>query len=85
MKITNIFGEGSQVKILDYLLLIQRDVCVNDVMKEANVSRKTADVTLEKFLKLQFIIKTRMIGNTQMYLINNHDTIVKKLKEIKRG
>ncbi len=76
------FGQSNNMKVLDYLLDMNLDVSVLDICDGAELSRKTVEKILEKFIAQNLVVKTRKIGKTAMFALNRSNHIVQKLIEI---
>jgi len=84
-KFCSVYGITIRNKILEYLLENQDlDFAVGDIAKELNISRPKTYEIINNFLKNNLIIKSRIIGKTQLYLLNKKDAKVKLfLKDFK--
>ena len=72
------YGTTIENRILEYLLENQGlDFAVGDMAKELKISRPKAYGVISSFEKKQFVKKTRVVGKTQLYQINNANKRVK--------
>ena len=72
------YGNTIENRVLEYLLENQDlDIAVGDVAKELNISRPKAYEVTENFEKKGYLIKSRVIGKTQLYKLNKRDIRVK--------
>lgn len=64
--------------ILEYLLENQYlDFAVGDMAEELEISRPKAYEIIKKFEKKGYVKKTRIIGKTQLYILNKENIKVK--------
>ena len=80
--LSNIFGGSNFMKILDYLIDLEIDVSIIDIIDATNLSRKTVEKVLTTLESVHVIYVKRKIGKTKMYLLNRENPLVKKLEEI---
>jgi len=73
-----IYGNTLENKFLEYLLENQDlDIAVGDAAREIRISRPKAYQIAEKFLKNNYIKKSRIIGKTQLYALSKENKRVK--------
>ncbi|MCG2719291.1 MAG: helix-turn-helix domain-containing protein, partial [Nanoarchaeota archaeon] len=73
-----IYGENIRNQILEYMLENQElDFAVGDMAKELNISRPKAYELIKTFENEGYINKSRVIGKTQLYILNKENNIVK--------
>ncbi|MBU2589846.1 MAG: winged helix-turn-helix domain-containing protein [Nanoarchaeota archaeon] len=73
-----IYGENIRNQILEYMLENQDlDFAVGDMAKELNISRPKAYEIIKTFENEGYINKSRVIGKTQLYILNKENNIVK--------
>lgn len=79
------YGITIRNRILEYLLENQGlDFAVGDVAKELEISRPKTYEIINDFLNKNFILKSRIIGRTQLYILNKQNARVKLfLKDFK--
>ena len=77
-----IFGGSNSMKVFDYLLDLDMDFNIGDIMDGTELSRKTVEKILGSFLENDLIKQSRLIGKTKMYKLNFDNPIVKKLRDI---
>jgi len=72
------YGITIRNRILEYLLENQGlDFAVGDIAKELRISRPKTYEIIEDFLEKYFIKKSRVIGKTQLYILNTENPRVK--------
>ena len=72
------YGINARNIILEHLLESQElDFAIGDIAKQTGISRPKAYEVIREFGKKGFIKKSRVIGKTQLYLINKADLRVK--------
>lgn len=69
-----IFGDSTRVKIINVLL--DQELCVNDIVKEINVSQSAVSHQL-RILKTSKLVKYRKDGNLIFYSLD--DEHIKKI------
>lgn len=73
----DIFGDGSQKKILDFLAHnLDYDYSISEIAKNSQVSRPTVYKIKDILLKKGLIIKTRAQGNSPLYKLNIDNKLV---------
>ncbi|MBW2994900.1 MarR family transcriptional regulator [Candidatus Woesearchaeota archaeon] len=73
-----IYGATIENRILEYLLENQDlDFAVGDMAKELGISRPKAYDVIKKFEKKKYVKKSRIIGKTQLYILNMENKRVK--------
>lgn len=64
--------------ILEYLLENQDlDIAIGDMAKELDVSKPKAYEVIKEFEEKEYIIKSRLVGKTQLYKLNKKNIRVK--------
>lgn len=77
-KFCEVYGENITNKVLEYLLENQDlDIAVGDLAKEVKVSRPKAYEVIYEFLKKGYVRKTRVVGKTQLYILDKRNKVVK--------
>ncbi|MDP3640172.1 MAG: winged helix-turn-helix domain-containing protein [Nanoarchaeota archaeon] len=72
------YGATIENGVLEYLLENQDlDVAVGDLAKETLVSRPKAYDIIKEFEKKGFVVKSRVVGKTQLYRLNKENVRVK--------
>jgi len=72
------YGNTIRNRILEYLLENQDlDFAIGDMAKELKISRPKAYEIIREFEKKKYVKKSRMIGKTQLYLLNKESKRVK--------
>ena len=75
-----LYGNTIRNRILEYLLENQGlDFAVGDMAKELKISRPKAYEVAKIFEKKRFIKKSRIVGKTQLYILNKEEKIVQFL------
>ena len=75
-----IYGRSIRTQILEYILTFQSsDFAVSDIAEEVKISRPKAYEYANKFEKQGYIVKSRVIGRTQLYKLNKEHKHVKLL------
>ena len=75
-----VFGISIRNRILEEILTSESlDWAVGDIAKDLEISRPKAYQIIEEFKKKGYIKKSRMIGKTQLYLINKENKHIKVL------
>lgn len=74
-----IFGSRNTIKVFGYLVDLNIDVSIQDIMDGTDLSRKTVEKILYQLVEYNMIKETRTIGKTRMYKLNKNNFIVKRL------
>ena len=79
------YGNTIENRILEYLLENQDlDFAIGDMARELKISRPKAYDVIKEFEKKHFVKKSRIMGKTQLYLLNRNNRRVKLfLKDFK--
>lgn len=79
------YGNTIENRILEYLLENQDlDFAIGDMAKELKISRPKAYEVIKLFEKKKYVKKSRIVGKTQLYLLNKKNSRVKLfLKDFK--
>lgn len=65
------YGTTIENRVLEYLLENQDlDTAVGDMAKEVGISRPKAYEVVEEFERNGYVIKSRVVGKTQLYKLN---------------
>lgn len=68
------YGNTINNRILEYLLENQSlDFAIGDMTKELRISRPKAYEVMRDFEKKEFVKKSRIVGKTQLYLLNKEN------------
>lgn len=71
------YGDTISNRILEYMLENQDiDFAVSDMAKELNISKPKAYEVIKKFQGKEFVEKSRLIGKTQLYILNKKNHMV---------
>lgn len=80
--ILKILGVSPTGKLLEHFLICHEfDYTVADLHDATKLSRITIEKVIKTMVEDELIIKTRMIGKSQLYKINKKNAIVQKLME----
>ena len=72
------YGNTMQNRILEYLLERRElDFAVCDMARTLNISKPKAYEIVKKFEKKNFVKKSRIIGKTQLYILDRENKWVK--------
>lgn len=74
-----LFGESPEAKLWDFLLGTAADFTKKELAEGAGIARATLYKVLEKFLKWEILIRTRKIGNVELYKLNEKSPLVKAI------
>jgi len=79
------YGLNTNNLALEYLLENQGlDFAIGNLAKDAGISRPKAYEIIKSFEKKEIVKKSRMIGKTQLYLLNKNNPLAKLfLKDFK--
>ena len=83
MNIYDLLGK-SKMKVFDYLVDLDIDVTVSEIVEGTNISRKTVDMILLNLINNKIITIYRLVGKTKLYIINKENYVTKKLLEINK-
>jgi sugar-specific transcriptional regulator TrmB len=77
-----IYGSSIYNRILEYFLEnYELDIAASDIVKDLGISKPKVYQIIESFLQKKFIIKSRIIGKTQLYKLDKQNKIVKLFLE----
>jgi len=77
------FGSYPLIRILDFLIYSRDfDYPITEIAKNANVNFQTLKKLWPDLEERKIIIKTRMLGGTELYKINIANPVVQKLIEL---
>jgi len=72
------YGKSMHNIVLEYLLENQGlDIAISDMAREVKISRPKAYEVMKEFIKKKYVKKSRVIGKTQLYILNKNDKRVK--------
>jgi predicted DNA-binding protein YlxM (UPF0122 family) len=79
------YGNTIPNRVLEYLMENQDlDFAVGDLAKELDISRPKAYEIIADFEKKSYVLKSRIVGKTQLYLLNKENQKVRLfLKDFK--
>jgi len=81
-----VFGDYPLIRVIDFFLEEYLfDYSKTQVAEFSEVSFNTLELFWNKLIKLEMIVKTRKVGNSQMYKLNLENPLIQKLMEIDRG
>ncbi|MCL2477844.1 hypothetical protein [Candidatus Bathycorpusculum sp.] len=70
-QLENLFGKSAVARVLDFIHIFRDwDYSKQDIAKNSEVSFRHAVMAIDKLEKLEFIKKTRTVGNAQMCQYN---------------
>jgi predicted transcriptional regulator len=73
-----VYGITLENRILEYILICRTlDWAIGDMARELKISRPTAYEVIANFEKKGIVKKTRIIGRTQLYTMNNENPLSK--------
>jgi len=76
-------GDSPQIRILDFLITERNiDFNITDMAKNAGIGRATLYRIWKDLIKNKIIIKTREIGNSKLYKLNESSQFIKKIIEL---
>lgn len=70
------YGKTLHNLVWEYFLTTS-DAAVGDMAREEKISRPKAYQVISEFMKKGYIVKSRIIGRTQLYKLNKENSIVK--------
>ncbi|MCG2718465.1 MAG: hypothetical protein L6408_06505 [Nanoarchaeota archaeon] len=76
-----LFGNSPEAKLWDFLIGTSTDFTKKELAEGAEISRATLYKILSKFLEWKTLIKTRKIGNVELYKLNKKNPVVKAIDE----
>ena len=84
--ICEMYGESINNKFIEYIMIFRRlDFAVCDMAEELEISKPKAYQVIREFEEKGYIIKSRVIGKTQLYKVNkenrNIKILIKQFKE----
>ncbi|MBS3128730.1 hypothetical protein J4410_06310 [Candidatus Woesearchaeota archaeon] len=78
-----VFGDAPIVKVIDFFLDNREfDYSLTDIAKNSDIGWSTLHLFWKEIVNLGIVVKTRKIGNAELYKLNIANPIVKKLTEI---
>ncbi len=78
-----LYGNTIRNKVLEYLLENQDlDFAIGDMAKELKISRPKAYEYIEKFKKENYVKRSRIVGKTQLYILDKTNKRVKFLIKV---
>lgn len=81
--LTKIFGECSQVKLIDFLVAHPwSEFSKTELAEGAQIARPTVYKLLDKLLGENIIIKTKKVGNIQLYQTNRNSPVIKHISSL---
>jgi len=73
-----VYGNTTHNRVLEYLLENQDlDFAIGDTAKEVGISKPKAYDIMSEFGKKEYVKKSRIVGKTQLYVLNKENKIVK--------
>jgi Fe2+ or Zn2+ uptake regulation protein len=81
--LTQIFGECSQVKLIDFLVAHPwSEFSKTELADGAQIARPTVYKLLGKLLEEKLIIETKKAGNIQLYQTNRKSQVIKYISSL---
>jgi len=78
-----VFGEGPQVKLIDFLVANpEEELSKTQMAQGSKITRPTLYKLLDELLAEELVIKTRKVGNIQLYQTNNELPLIKHLTSL---
>src|SRR3989338_7507909 len=78
-----VFGDSPIVKVIDFFLDNREfDYSLTDIAKNADIGWSTLHQFWNNIVKLEIVTKTRRIGRAELYKLNTHSPLVKKLIDL---
>lgn len=75
-----IYGNTIRNRVIEFLMENHRlDFAVGDMAKELSISRPKAYEIINNFEEKKYVKKSRIIGKTQLYILNKQNNIVRLL------
>lgn len=83
MMLTKIFGDCTQVKLIDFLVAHPwSEFSKTELADGAQIARPTVYKLLDNLLDENLIIKTKKIGNIQLYQTNIKSPVIKHINSL---
>lgn len=81
--LNRVFGECSQVKLIDFLVSHPwSEFSKTELAEGSQIARPTLYKLLDKLLAENLIIKTKIVGNIQLYQTNRNSPVIKHLSAL---
>lgn len=81
--LTQIFGECPQVKLIDFLVAHPwSEFSKTELADGAQIARPTVYKLLSKLLEEKLLIKTKKVGNIQLYQTNRESQVIKYISSL---
>lgn len=73
-----VLGDTPYIRVLDFLLAEGRvlDYSITDISDHTGVAWSTLHTVWPEFLKLQLVVKTRTVGRSKLYRLNEENPLV---------
>ena len=79
------FGDYPAIRIMDFLIESDMfDYPITEIAKNSGVHFQTFQKIWPRFVKDNFVVKTRKLGNSELYKINKDNPVMQKLIELDR-
>jgi DNA-binding transcriptional regulator YhcF (GntR family) len=80
------FGDCPILRIIDFLIEDYLfDYSKKEIAKQSGVAWNTFKKYFDRLVEHQFVIRTRKVGKSEMFMINKENLIVQKLFEINKA
>lgn len=77
------FGNYPALRIIDFLMESEVfDYSITEIAKNSGVHFQTFQKIWPRFVKNNFVVKTRRLGNSELYKINKENPVIQKLVEL---
>lgn len=81
--LTKIFGECSQVKLVDFLVAHPwSEFSKTELADGAQIARPTVYKLLDKLIEEKLMVETKKVGNIQLYQTNRESQVVKYISSL---
>jgi len=75
-----VFGNNPVMNVLDFLITFQLfDYPLTEIAKNSNVSYSTLQTFWSRLEKNNVVVKTRRVGKSDLYKLNNNNPAIKQL------
>jgi predicted transcriptional regulator len=77
------FGNYPAIRIIDFL--IESDIFdypITEIAKNSGIHFQTFQKIWPRFVKNEFVVKTRKLSNSELYKINKSNVVIQKLIEL---
>ena len=83
---TDVMGKTPETKFISYFVSWSSyDICIQDLIDSEKLGRNRCYSLLKTYLELGVIIKSKKVGNVQMYKYNKDSKLARTLKAAWKG